>query len=249
VETASDLRDHHDEALTHVIGVFARASVMRKPCLHGVLQEVFPRTYFAKLFEALPGPEKYKAIPSATTYDAACRRSLMVGGERHHLWLAHLLEASTGSLAVERDRSDVFWYGFARRFASPTFIAALSEHFLGKTLSSSVDLSIRFVRETGGVYIAPHLDMSHKLMSMICYLGQSRVPNGLQGTSLYEIGASGVPIVRKSVPFVPNSALVLPRTEESLHGVEPHLAQSDRLTLHFYLQEANKDARGVVRLQ
>jgi len=119
---------------------------------------------------------------------------------------------------------------------------------LGSGSSSGVDLSIRLVRETGGVYIAPHLDMPHKVMSMICYLGQSGAPNTLQGTSLYEVEPSDIPIVRKTIPFVPNTGLVLPRTKESLHGVEPHIAHQNRLTLHFYLQKANRDARGVVRL-
>jgi hypothetical protein len=91
--------------------------------------------------------------------------------------------------------------------------------------------------------------MPHKLMSIICYLGHGGALNALQGTSLYEMGVSGIPTVSRTLPFVPNSALVLPRTTESLHGVEPHLARPDRLTLHFYLHEANKDARGVVRLR
>jgi hypothetical protein len=246
--TTSDLLDGHDQALTQVLEVLAKADVDLQPCLHGVLREVFPRTYYKQLLDALPAPERYKAIPSAKEYEAAARPQVGVKCERHHLWLAHLLKTPDNSLSTKSDRQEIFWYEFARRFASPSFIEALTERFLGKALSSGIDLSIRFVRETGGVYIVPHLDMPHKLMSMICYLGRPGMLVALQGTSLYELGVTGIPIVTKSIPFVPNSALVLPRTEQSLHGVEPHIAQSDRMTLHFYLQEANKDARGVVRL-
>jgi hypothetical protein len=61
-----------------------------------------------ELLDALPSPETYKPIPSAKVYEAACQRRLMVGGERHHLWLAHLLEESPGSLAAEKNHPAVF---------------------------------------------------------------------------------------------------------------------------------------------
>ena len=244
----SDLRAGHDQALAHVLAVLAKTEVCSDPCVHGVIQELFPRPYFERLLDALPTPEMYNAIPSAQKYEATCRSALMTKGERHHLWLAHLFEKLDSWPLANGEEHKIFWYKFAEHFASPSFIKALTGRFLGTPFSSPVDLSIRFVRETCGVYILPHLDMSHKLMSMICYLGPKGMRTALQGTSIYELGVTGIPIVRKSIPFVPNSALVLPRTEQSLHGVEPHIAQPNRLTLHFYLQEAGTDARGIVRV-
>jgi hypothetical protein len=241
--TLSESRDDHEQAFSHVVAGLAGLSLDSDPCLHGVLQEVFPRAYFVKLIEALP-LKWYKAIPSAKAYEDSCQRCLKTSGSRHHLWLAHLLALSDGE---ERDHCYAFWTGFAQRFATSTFVAALSERCFGEDLSSNIDLSIRFVRETGVAYIPPHLDMPHKLISMICYLGQPGELNKLQGTCLYGTDADGTPIVRKKLPFIANTALVLPRTKESLHGIEPHTPQPDRMTLHFYLQEANKDARGIIR--
>ncbi|HYM75724.1 MAG TPA: hypothetical protein VE377_07070 [Candidatus Dormibacteraeota bacterium] len=244
----SDFRAGHEQALAHMLAVLAKTEVSSDPCVHGVIQELFPQTYYERLLEALPTPEMYNAIPSAEKYEATCRSVLMAKGERHHLWLAHLFEKPDSWPLTTSEEHKIFWYEFAEHFASPSFIKALTGRFLGTPFSSRVDLSIRFVRETGGVYILPHLDMPHKLMSMICYLGPNGMHTALQGTSMYELGVTGIPIVRKSIPFVPNSALVLPRTEQSLHGVEPHIAQPNRLTLHFYLQESGTDARGIVRV-
>jgi hypothetical protein len=133
----------------------------------------------------------------------------------------------------------VFWHNFAERLLDPAFTQALAATFLPEPNEQLLQMAIRLVQETDAAYIPPHLDMKHKRLTIVFYLsGCERAAS--QGTSLYEVDAvKCVPNLRKTIPFTPNSALVLPRTEDSWHGVEPHLISGPRTTLHLYLQGDN----------
>ena len=128
-----------------------------------------------------------------------------------------------------------FWHNFAERLMDPSLTAALGATFLLEPNEQPWQMAIRLVQESGAAYIPPHRDMEHKRLTVIFYLRGSEHA-GSQGTSLYEVDAvSRVPNLRKTIPFTPNSALVLPRTEGSWHGVEPHPISGARTTLHLYL--------------
>jgi hypothetical protein len=184
----------------------------------------------------LPASDDWRLIPHAEAYEATCSATLGVSGKRYDRWLAEWIVSPASSGCEEtRNLRIAFWRNFAERLADPAFINELGGIFLREPNEHPLQMAIRLVQETGAGYIPPHRDMAHKRLTIVFYLSGCE-QDSLQGTSLYEVDAvKRAPRLRKTIPFAPNSAFVLPRTEDSWHGVEPHLISGSRTTLHLYL--------------
>ena len=227
----------HELALEHFRKRLTMSLPDTSPCPHGHVTQVFPEKYYATILQLLPSHDAYHPIPRADSYTSACRRKLGVEGNRFHLWLADFLNAPSSGREFQRDLQKTFWRGFGRGFLEADFTNALANHLAVEEPVASPHVAIRLVREVGTAYVPPHVDMAHKYLTVIYYLCSS-TPD-VPGTSLYDASPDVNMRLRKTIPFVPNTALVLPRPNRSWHGVEPHLIHGSRTTLHLYLQEGS----------
>lgn len=231
----------HKLAQEHALNQLLGSPVHRLPCRHAFAENVFPDSYYAAMLRLLPSIPDYQTIPKASAYNDACKQILGVQGQRHSLWLRDLKSSSRQFRDLERDQESQFWCSLANSLADSSFVSGVVAAFL-ESSQDEVDVAIRLVQETGAAYIAPHLDMPHKRLSLLFYLENAQSESA-QGTSLYEVDEkSGVSRARRTLPFSPNSALILPRTDNSWHGVEPHRLNLPRVTLHAYLQ--SRDYKG-----
>lgn len=232
----------HDVAVLHLRRRIDSSQVEVSPSPHSYVKRIFPEPYHSTMLRLLPELKEYSSVPDADAYAASCRHALGADGKRYHLWLVDLLSSGSHPRNVPRDLRNDFWCGLAKRLAQPSFKNALADRFTPESSTRCIDAAIRLTREVGAAYIPPHLDMAHKQLTVIIYLGGSE-SNTLQGTSLYDTDElNHHPNLSKTMPFVPNSALVLPRTDRALHGVEPHIVPQSRATLHIYLQEQGQNS-------
>ena len=227
--------DAHKAAREHLLRKILESPVHRSPCHHAFATDAFPETYYAAVLRLIPPLADFHPVTGALAYDHACQQVTGVSGQRHTLWLKDLRPSTPQSRNFEQDQNAEFWSSLAGSLADSCFVATLVDAFLDRS-QDEVKVASRLVQETGVAYIAPHMDMSHKRLTLLFYLGPSS-SDSILGTSLYELDEmSGCARMRKTLPFSPNSVLILPRTETSLHGVEPHKLEYSRVTLHSYLQ-------------
>jgi len=239
METSQTPRDNaHTEAFQHLRGRLRSCDVSTAPSPHAYITNAFPQSYYDDLLAYLPGPEAYVPIPSATAYSSSVFDRLGKNATRRHLWLANFLNHSLPSSSSGQEQA-LFWLAVARSFSSQEFITAVSSVFSATVGTRPLVAAPRLVREDAAVYVPPHLDDVHKPFTLLFYLKHPAAADA-PGTSLYS-AVDGAPVC--SFPYEANALLLLHRTPDALHGIEPHLLNGFRDTLYVYIQDATRRSK------
>jgi hypothetical protein len=228
--------DAHQSALRQACERVRESRPTVAPCPHAFTTHAFPQPYHEAMVRLLPSLSRFQQIPNATLYEKLCKHALGISGNRYHLWLRDLLKVGEHSRNIDLDLQTHFWRSASECLTSSPFITALHDTFLPNS-RPEYDVAIRLVKEVGSVYLAPHLDMPNKPLTLLLYIAGNEDAT-TQGTSLYDFNKAAPETLRlsKTLPFSHNSFLILPRTTESFHGVEAHRLSRPRTTLHLYLQ-------------
>ncbi|WP_299609609.1 hypothetical protein [uncultured Tateyamaria sp.] len=210
------------------------ASLRAKPMPHAVMSPVFPAATYAHLTSALPKTDLYREARGAARFRRQCAQLTGQQAERGDIFFTSQNANSKGL--------DPVWGELATWMQSREIRDLLIERFIPSALHpfdrNSYRTDLRLVRETGSVFIAPHLDQPRKLLVIIIYFG-SDLPSSA-GTSLLEPTGQGRTFREQGkVGFTPNTAFILPRTDTAWHGVNPQTLRENRDTLHLYIQRSD----------
>src|SRR6266849_4612647 len=156
------LRYEHNAAKSHFLVRLRDTAIQTSPYAHSHLLDVFPEAYYGAMIRLLPPLSLYHPIPDSIAYAAACRAQLGHPGERHHLWLSHLLNTQTFPPSSLPPSTQVFWQGLAAWLAGAEVVDALYTSFLRHSRPSTgptkFRAALRFVKETCVSYVLPHTD-------------------------------------------------------------------------------------------
>jgi len=118
-------------------------------------------------------------------------------------------------------------YFDAENRAAHPVVAAVTEAFQGKTVSSAIEtifgtnldgtnLRIEFAQDTDGFWLEPHTDLGVKLFTCLLYLSDEPGHDVL-GTDIYDTDKKHA----ARSPFEPNAAMVFVPSDITYHGFEP----------------------------
>lgn len=204
------------------------------PFPHVLVDDVFPRSYYEALVEALPPLESYRSIAEAgrvtqMTPDAYRQR--------------HVIECSRPEPERFPSDSRAFWAGFLDwlvgerfiMFALQQFAPLVSQRFGQSLRDARFFPEFQLVRDFTDYALGPHTDSPHKVMALLFYLPRDADRPEL-GTSLYvprenDFRCDGTmhhpreKFLRvATMPYRPNTMMAFFKTARSFHGVE-HVAQ------------------------
>lgn len=206
-------------------------TLQTSPTPYAVLSPVFPPDTYAHLASELPETAKYREARGGARFQQQCKKLTGQEAGRGDIFFTSQNARAKGLAAI--------WGELAEWMQSDEIRDILIDRFVPSALHpsdrSAYRTDLRLVRETGSVFIAPHLDQPRKLLVIVVYFGSDLPTNA--GTSLLEpTGQGGTFRERCKVAFAPNTAFILPRTETSWHGVSPQTLRRNRDTLHIYIQ-------------
>lgn len=207
-----------------------QTALQHRPVPHATLDPAFPPAIFTALKDALPPDDAYAEARGTARFQRQCLQLTGVEADRRDIFFSPTTAARRGLAPL--------WANLATWMQSREMRDLLIDRFVPEDLHpkdrTPYHTDLRLVRETGGVFIAPHLDQPRKLLVIVIYLSDSPAS---AGTSLLEPAAAGGGFTELcKVPFTPNTAFVLPRTERAWHGVAAQRLQAPRNTLHLYVQ-------------
>lgn len=215
--------------LNHVLSQAARAQTTEDPFPYLVVDDVFPRDYYAEMLAHFPAPGSLRPIGETgrVPSDAYRERNVVL-----------FTEDEFARMAKEQQ---VFWSDFARWMYSDQFLNFFVQKFssyleprLNNILAKDELLKARgdalLVNDQTNYAIGPHTDAPHRLVTFLFYLPKDASMREL-GTSVYRakdpaFTCWGGPHHEfdlfervETVEFLPNRLLSFPKTERSFHGV------------------------------
>jgi FkbM family methyltransferase len=217
--------------LQHVLQRVARAEVIEDPCPYLVVDEVFPKDYYAEMLANFPSHDSLRSISET-------------GRTRGDVYKERLVVLFTDAeFARMTAQQQQFWRDMAAWMYTDQFINFFMykfDKYLEPRISRIVDAEARLrvrgdallVNDCTNYAIGPHTDMPHRLVSFLFYLPKDESMREL-GTSVYRPKDPAFtcwggdhydyePFDRVStVEFLPNRLMAFPKTERSFHGVEP----------------------------
>lgn len=215
----------------HFLMRLKQSSTDLYPCPHRVIDQVLPADIFHACVANLSELDHWESVPDEQKNIAENMDLVGIPSRRQHRWVT-----SEGSA------DSTYWSSIAAAFTSNKMYQAMRGCFPNLAITDITGASIRLVRETGACYLRPHVDRSFKPATLVLYLAPPISEEGPTGTSLYlHEQHSRSFIVAKTIPFVPNRALLMPRTPHSWHGVEAHLLNTPRCTLHIYTKDQSEE--------
>lgn len=215
----------HNEAAAFSMYKLANAPLSLFPFPHFYLQDVFPPLFYKQLISNLPPASAMLPMDQVR----------LVSGYKERF----ALELNDKYLSRLPAAQHEFWRDFASWFTSNDFASILLRKFAAqiKARFSNQD-NVRFyfdsylVQDITNYSIGPHTDSPRKVISALFYLPQGTDQISL-GTSIYlpkqaNFTCEGGPhhdfanfTKLYTVPFLPNSAFVFVKNNQSFHGVEP----------------------------
>jgi hypothetical protein len=209
----------------HLTYKIANAPVNNFPYPHCYIEGIFPANFYANMQHHLPDPAAMIPIEEA--------RGAKGFKERF------VLELKSERLKNLPESRRTFWSDFAAWFLSGRLQQLVMDKFAPVVQARFKDTkNIEFfndgmlVQDLTDYKIGPHSDSPHKVITMLFYLP----PNNSQahlGTSIYAPKdrtfrcSAGLhhpfDLFDRMVtmPFMPNSLFMFPRSDVSFHGVEP----------------------------
>ena len=233
-------KETHRLAKDHFLSRLADEPLSRSPCRHAFVHDILPPRYFAEMLRWLPPAGSYRLARGDKQYETECVRLVGVPGRRYDLWLtrkARSVNSSTRQLDMDLRRR--FWRSLTQWLTSRPVMDALQTKAVTKKRRVKVknlEANLRLVREVDAAYVRPHLDRPYKMLTLVFYLPNDEPNRTTLGTSLYRVSGSRPPKLDSTGAFEANSVLILPRTRDAVHGVEPHKCGT-RNTLHLYLED------------
>ncbi|UUX50068.1 hypothetical protein NUH88_22120 [Nisaea acidiphila] len=145
-----------------------------------------------------------------------------------------------------------FWRGLRDALCSPAFAKVAFGKFqsilaprINAPGSGNIVLDLRLLEDQSSYELGPHTDIDYKLLTLLIYLPDDDSLSEF-GTSLYEpkfpdrqYSSSGHHARDEfelvgTVPFLPNTVFMFPRTDRSFHGVETFAAPQSKRKLIVY---------------
>lgn len=195
-------------------------NVYKWPFKHACIKDFFKWDNYSSIL---------KFLPHHSTYS---RDQFNIKQNRYELWLD---KKNINNLDLE---SSKFWSALRRNITDRGFdLLNLCACHIGVDQNSTYSpdqyrVHLRLVREHCPFTLTPHLDMQTKSFVIVVYLASDEQFKDY-GTELYKkIGPYFLPIRR--IPYVPNFALIIPRTTNAWHGGRWNKFFI-RNTLHIYL--------------
>lgn len=235
----------HGQAREYFLCQLRAAPLTTVPWPHIHLASALPMDYFQEMLRRLPRRRHYRRARGWKHTQDCCDDILGRRGRKYELWIEHLTKGQPSERHPEDALLRGFWAKFHRWLACDAVLRALAESCAVEA-KRPLRASVRLVREEEAIYLAPHLDRPFKLLTLLFYLTQGS-ERSAQGTTFYRRSEDGSLIKIRTTPFEPNSALIMLCTPDSWHGVEPHLHQGQRDTLHLYLREDERELAHQVR--
>ena len=214
-----------------------RSTINETPFEHCIVHKVFSDADYAKIHCHWPDFEAFDPLSDSNSGWYPERRQFRLTDDK-------LLSLN----ASQRD----FWEELRTSFTSSAFLKAALTKFQGTVgprlknyRGSDIDLDLRIMEDQTQYTLGPHTDSNQKLLTLLIYVPNDRTLAKF-GTSLYKPRNSRQRFnhsehhartdfeLVSTVPFIPNSALVFARTDQSFHGVEPFIAPSMTRKLIIY---------------
>jgi len=241
----------------HIINSISSAELIKKPFDHKFVKNIFPNHFYNELISMLPNKSQYVPIIDTGTV------SQNYSPERY---IFNLLD---DNLTKEFDSNRFeFFDNLTKILLSKDLFTSVTSQFSGaityrlnnlsnleikKLGKSSYKFSVRvaLVKDFTKYALGAHTDSVKKFVTFLFYIPSNEKLSKV-GTTLYEptikidndghyLGSDTEKsfIKIKTCPFIPNSLLVFPRTNNSFHGVEEvNIDQEERnlLLLNYYFQ-------------
>ncbi|WP_295641494.1 FkbM family methyltransferase [uncultured Methylibium sp.] len=215
--------------LEHVLGRVARAEIVEDPFPYLVVDEVFPKDYYAEMLAHFPAPGSLRPIGETG------RVSSQAYQERN---VVLFTDEEFARMSTEQQ---TFWRNLSSWMYSDAFLSFFVQKFarsleprLQRILAADEILKARgdalLVNDQTNYAIGPHTDAPHRLVTFLFYLPKDDSMREL-GTSIYrakdpDFVCWGGPHHKFElfervgmVEFLPNRLLSFPKTERSFHGV------------------------------
>lgn len=217
--------------LQHVIERVQDAQLVVDPFPYVVVDEVFPKDYYAQVLENFPAPQSLRPLGETGRVS------------RNSYQERHVVLFTPEDFARMTSAQQRFWHDFAGWMYSDLFLQTFVTKFhqaleprLSRILQQEEALKARgdalLVNDQTNYAIGPHTDAPHRLVSFLFYMPRDASMREL-GTSIYRPkdpsftcwGGPHHPFepfdLVRTVEFLPNRLLAFPKTERSFHGVEP----------------------------
>lgn len=211
---------------SHVIERVRAAAPVTEPFDHCVVDDVFPEEFLEAIHKQWPGEDVMMSIADTGRTDAYRERFVMLYEKRFFTQLttsqqefwALVLQFTTGAQVLQACFSK-----FKDR------LRARVQHLKGEI---QLRPELLVVSDRSNYAIGPHTDLPSRLMTLLFYLSPGDEYESY-GTSLYvpkdenrlDGGRTHHPFGEfdrhSRVDYVPNRAVIFPRTDKSFHGVEP----------------------------
>ena len=231
--------------IEHIMESLLMAAVIQTPFEHCIIKSLFSEADFNKIHRYWPQLDAFEPLSTINPDWYPERRQFKLTNE-------NLLSLTSNQTK--------FWGNLRQSLISTAFSRAVAAKF-GPTLaprmkamsSGVIELDLRIMEDRSNYSLAPHTDIKSKLLTILIYLPHD-ITLAEFGTSLYKprdpnrIFTSDQHHAREdfelvsTVPFLPNSAFVFPRTDRSFHGVEPFIkpnATRKMLVYNIYLKAEN----------
>ena len=220
--------DRGMEALDHVVRRIEETPIDDWPTPHCYVREIFPSAYYQEILRQLPSKEHMQSLSETGRVSPGAYRERLV----------LLLEGKFLKPLPERQRE--FWRECWNWLSSEAFLSALLFKFQATLMQrfnqrSRLSLVVggdgQVVNDQTNYAIGPHTDAPLRAVSILFYLPKDESQKGY-GTSFYRpkkpgltnTGGKHMPRelfdLVKTLDYLPNTAVLFPRTNSSFHGVE-----------------------------
>ncbi len=250
---------NNEHIIKELINNISKAETIEFPFPHKFIENIFPKDFYEELLSFLPPKNTYLPIKATGRVN-----NVNYSNERYTFELTQDDYLSKLDL---KNRN--FFYNLRNILFSPllfnsvasSFKKTIDNHLLNlseeeKKTISFPNLQFYFksalIKDYTKYSLGAHTDSFHKFITFLFYIpsNKSLIKNG---TALYEpineIKSESHFTLEstkklfnkiKTCPFIPNSLLIFPRTNNSFHGVEEvNIEQKERnlLLLNYYLKK------------
>ena len=250
---------NNENIIKELINNISESKIIESPFPHKFIKNIFPEDLYEELLNHLPPKNTY--LPIKTTGRV---NNINYSNERY------AFELTNDDYLLKLDlKNRNFFYNLRNILFSPLLFNSITSSFK-KTIDTHLlnlseeekkainfpDLKFYFksalIKDYTKYSLGAHTDSFHKFITFLFYIpsNKSLIKNG---TTLYEpineIKSENHFTLKntkklfnkiKTCPFIPNSLLIFPRTNNSFHGVEEvNIEQKERnlLLLNYYLKK------------
>ena len=236
------------------------SDLLYEPFVHKFVENVLPQEFYEEILLNLPEKSDYPNLLESGRVgkDYSKERYLLDLGDKNviqkfsnekKIFVEKLIEIFL-SPRIFQSVSKIFFSTLKNRFQN---FSDEEKKLYGEN-NFKFDIGLSLVKDFTKYSLDVHTDSKHKFLTFLFYLPKDNSLSDF-GTTLYKAKFDKIvpnkihfsqketkeffePI--KKCPFVPNSLLVFPRTNQSYHGVELvniHQQERDLLLLNYHLKE------------